>query len=106
MKLADLGWDEHFEAAFAPHAAAGLRPARVICELKHAYALNTGDDELVGECRGKLLHAAGSRAELPSIGDWVAARPRPGSSKLDILAVLPRKTRFCRRAAGEHGHQH
>jgi len=105
MKLADLGWDEHFEAAFAPHAAAGLRPARVICELKHAYALNTGDDELVGECRGKLLHAAGSRAELPSIGDWVATRPRPGSSKLDILAVLPRKTRFCRRAAGEHGHE-
>jgi ribosome biogenesis GTPase len=30
---------------------------------------------------------------------------RPGESRLDILAVLPRKTRFCRRAAGEHGHE-
>ena len=105
MELAALGWDDTFAVAFAPPAAAGLRPARVICELKHAYALHTGDDEIVGECRGSLLHKATSRAALPAIGDWVATRPRPGARKLDILAVLPRKTRFCRRAAGEHGHE-
>ena len=105
MELADLGWDQYFAAAFAPHAAAGLQPARVICELRHACALHTGADEVVGECRGRLLHAAGSRAELPVVGDWVAVATRPGESRLDILAVLPRKTRFCRRAAGEHGHE-
>jgi ribosome biogenesis GTPase len=105
MELADLGWDQHFAAAFAPHAAAGLQPARVICELRHACALHTGADEVVGECRGRLLHAAGSRAELPVVGDWVAVSARAGESRLDILAVLPRKTRFCRRAAGEHGHE-
>ncbi|MBI5381565.1 MAG: ribosome small subunit-dependent GTPase A [Opitutae bacterium] len=105
MELADLGWNDHFAAAYAPHAAAGLQPARVICELKHAYALHTGEDEQLGECRGRLLYDATSRAALPAIGDWVVVRSRPGETKLDIVAVLPRTTKFSRRAAGEHGHE-
>lgn len=106
MELADLGWNDFFENAFAEHAAAGLRPARVICELKHAYALNTGTEETLGECRGKLLHTAASRAELPAVGDWVAVSPRPGASnRLDIIAVLPRRTKLVRRAAGVNGHE-
>jgi ribosome biogenesis GTPase len=104
MKLAALGWDDHFAAAFAPHAAAGLRPARVICELRHAYALHTGDDEVLGECVGKLLHAAASRADLPAVGDWVATRPREHDPRrLDIQAVLPRRSRFSRREPHEPG---
>lgn len=107
MELADLGWNEHFEAAFAARAAEGLRPARVICELKHAYALHLGDTEALGECRGRLLHKAASRADLPSVGDWVAVRQRSAGSteRFDILAVLPRRTKLVRRAAGENGHE-
>jgi len=106
MKLEALGWDDFFAAAFAQHEGTGLRPARVICELKHAYALNTGEDELIGECRGRLLHKATSRAELPAVGDWVAVRPRDKTpNRLDILDVLPRRTRLSRRAAGENGHE-
>ncbi len=106
MALADLGWDDVLSKAFADHEREGLRPARVICELKHAYAVATGDDEVLAECRGRLLHEAGSRSDLPAVGDWVAIRPRSGEArKFDILAVLPRKTKFSRRAAGEHGHE-
>ncbi|MDD3179099.1 MAG: ribosome small subunit-dependent GTPase A [Opitutaceae bacterium] len=104
MKLAALGWDESFAAAFAPHAAAGLQPARVICELKHAYALHTGHDEILGECTGRLLHTAASRADLPAVGDWVAARPRAADPRrVDIHAVLPRRTKFSRREPHEPG---
>jgi len=106
MKLTDLGWDERLEAAFADYRKEGLKPARVICELKHAYALNTGEEEILGECKGRLLNEANSRAALPAVGDWVAIRLRPGvQRRMDILAVLPRKTKFSRRAAGLHGHE-
>ncbi len=106
MKIEALGWDEHFAEAFAEYDGTGLIPARVICELKHAYALNTGKDELLGECKGRLLHKAGSRSELPAVGDWVAVRPRAKTpNRLDILAVLPRRSKLSRRAAGENGHE-
>ncbi len=105
MKLVDLGWDDFFAEAFATYEKEGLKPARVICELRHAFALNTGKEEILGECRGKLLHDASSRSALPTVGDWVAVRVRPGSGRMDIMAVLPRKTKFSRRAAGEHGHE-
>lgn len=105
MKLSDLGWNDHFAQAFEPFAKAGYAPARVICELRHAYALNTGEEEILGECLGKLLHEVGSRAELPAVGDWVVTRRRGDGKRLDIVAVLPRSSKFSRRAAGENGHE-
>ena len=106
MKIEALGWDKTYAEAFEEFEGTGLIPARVICELKHAYALNTGKDELLGECKGRLLHKAASRSELPAVGDWVAVRPRPKTpNRLDILAVLPRRTKLSRRAAGENGHE-
>jgi len=38
---------------------------------------------------------------LPAIGDWVAVRLRDESPRPLILAVLPRRTAFVRRAAGD-----
>lgn len=106
MKIEALGWNDFYADAFKDYAANGLIPARVICELRHAYALNTGKDELLGECKGRLLHKATARSELPAVGDWVAVRPRPKTpNRLDVLAVLPRKTKLSRRAAGENGHE-
>lgn len=51
-------------------------------------------------CTGRLLHEARTRADLPVVGDWVAACLRPGEARADIHAVLPRRTKFARRAAG------
>lgn len=51
-------------------------------------------------CTGRLLHEARSIADLPAVGDWVAVRLRPGEARADIHAVLPRRTKFARRAAG------
>jgi ribosome biogenesis GTPase len=50
-----------------------------------------------------LLHHAVQRAELPAVGDWVAARIRPGEACADIHAVLPRRTKFSRSAVGDSG---
>jgi len=101
MTLADLGWNEHFAAAFAPHAAAGLLPARVTLELKGFFEVTGEAGAKLGECAGKFIGAATATAEYPAIGDWVAVSPKPGDdTRVAIHAVLPRRTKFSRKAAG------
>ncbi len=100
MELAALGWDDAFARAFAPHAAAGLQPARVTVEFKHEYDVLAADGPHPAACTGRLLRDAPTQAGLPAVGDWVAVTPRPGEIRVDIHAVLPRRSRFVRRTAG------
>ena len=101
MTLAELGWSDSFAQAFAPHAAAGHEPARIVCELRRKYyAAQTATDELLCECRGGFFHHARKPDQFPAIGDWVAIRRRPKEHRADIHAVLPRRTKFSRRAPG------
>lgn len=101
MTLADLGWSDALALVFAPHAAAGLEPARVVCELRrNFYAVHTASGEVLGECGGGFFHHARKPDEFPAVGDWVAVRFRAGERRADIHAVLPRRTKFSRRAAG------
>lgn len=102
MALADYGWNDSWSTLFAPHAAEGLSPARVVCELRRKfYAVLTADGEVLGECVGKFFHETAATASFPAVGDWVAVRVRPDGTRADIHAVLPRRTQFSRRAAGE-----
>jgi ribosome biogenesis GTPase / thiamine phosphate phosphatase len=102
MSLAAYGWNEHWAAAFAPHAVDGYEPARVVCELRRRfYAVQTADDELLGECLGSFFHRTQTTDAFPAVGDWVAVKRRHGEARADIQAVLPRRTKFSRRAAGE-----
>jgi ribosome biogenesis GTPase len=99
--LADYGWTAAFARIFAPHADAGLEPARVVCELRRKfYAVQTADGEILAECGGGFFHHAKNPDQFPVVGDWVAVRRRPGEQRADLHAVLPRTTKFSRRAAG------
>lgn len=100
MTLFSLGWDVSFAQHFHHFSAAGLLPARVALAHKHAYELLTSDGPFTAECTGRLLHFSPTPADLPAVGDWVAIRPRAGERHADIHAVLPRRTKFSRRAAG------
>jgi len=101
MTLAELGWTEVLARTFAPHAAAGLEPARVVCELRrNFYAVHTATGEVLGECGGGFFHVARTPDQFPAVGDWVAVKFRPGENRADLHAVLPRRTKFSRRAAG------
>lgn len=108
MTLSTLGWNDHFANAFQPFSTSGFLPARVALEHKHAYQLLSVHGELTAGCTGRLLHGA-ARGGLPAVGDWVVARLRSGETpscpeqgpKADIHAVLPRLTKFSRRAAGD-----
>jgi ribosome biogenesis GTPase / thiamine phosphate phosphatase len=101
MIPSELGWDDFFSRSFAFHSTRGLIPARVALESKHRYVVLSEFGEHRAECTGSLLHAATTREALPAVGDWVAILPRRGELAADIHAVLPRKTKFSRRTAGD-----
>jgi ribosome biogenesis GTPase len=92
VSLADLGWDDGWDAAFAPYRERGLVPGRVAAQHRGAYDI-LGD---AGELRARIsprLRRGSTPAELPVVGDWVALAPE------DVVqAVLPRRTAFSRRA--------
>jgi ribosome biogenesis GTPase len=101
MTLADYGWNDALAHTFAPHAAAGQEPARVVCELRRKfYAVQTESGEVLAECTGGFFHGARVADQFPAVGDWVAVRLRPGERRADLHAVLPRRSKFSRRAAG------
>jgi ribosome biogenesis GTPase / thiamine phosphate phosphatase len=100
VTLRDLGWSEPLEEAFEPHRAAGLSPARVSHEHTHIYRVITESGEQLARVAGRLRHQAEGRADFPAVGDWVAIET-PAGSDARIRALLPRWSRFSRRAAGD-----
>ena len=98
--LSDLGWDAQWAEAFAPHAADGLMPARVAIEFNYIYRLYAESGELQAQQTGRMRHEARSREQLSAVGDWVAARPG-GDGTATIEAILPRRSKFSRKVAGE-----
>ncbi|MBM3818301.1 MAG: ribosome small subunit-dependent GTPase A [Acidimicrobiia bacterium] len=102
MPLAELGWDAAFAQAFAAQSGAreDVQPARVVIEFNHIYRLATDAGELEATLTGRLKHRAASRSELPAVGDWVVVRKRETEDRGAIVAVLPRRSRFSRRMAG------
>lgn len=105
MSLSTLGWDDFFASALASLHRPDLIPARVTLAHKHTCVLVSATGESEGRCTGRLLHHAANRADLPAVGDWVAVSPRPGEACADIHAVLPRRTKFSRRAVGREEEQ-
>jgi ribosome biogenesis GTPase len=99
--LEDLGWNSRLAAAFAPHAASGLRPARVSLEHTHIYRVLSDEGEALARVSGRLRHHAAARAEFPAVGDWVGIDNAHEDGMVRIRVVLPRASRFSRRAAGD-----
>ncbi len=101
MDLRILGWDDFFAGHFAADAEAGAIPGRVAVEYNYIYRVYTAKGELPAQVSGRLKHEATGRHDLPAVGDWVAVRVAPGATQGLIERVLPRKTKFSRKVAGE-----
>jgi ribosome biogenesis GTPase len=99
--LSRLGWSPRLDDAFASHAAEGLVPGRVVLEHTHIYRVLTREGEALARVSGRLRHRASVRADFPGVGDWVALAPATDGGNARIVAVLPRRSRFSRRAAGD-----
>lgn len=100
MNLTDYGWNEDLSAQFEDYAEHGFFPARVIRQSRDRSTLVTPFGELPGIVSGKFRHEAAGTADFPVIGDWVAVE-RAGDDLALIQAVLPRRSAFARKAAGQ-----
>ena len=95
--LAALGWTPRLDAAFGALGRPDLIPARVAAVHRGRLDLATADGPLAGTPSGRLTHAAPTAADLPAVGDWVAADPATGV----VHALLPRRAGSpARRATG------
>lgn len=88
--MRDYGWSPDWEAACAASGIAG-EPGRVVAHHRSGYRVITADGERSTRPSGRLLHQA-RLGQLPAVGDWVVL---VGTR---IVAVLPRRTAFVRRA--------
>ena len=98
--LETFGWAEFFAANFAPFVSEGYSAGRVAVQHKTQYELYTEYGELSAETTGRMQFDARGKRDLPVVGDWVVIRIRRQEGKATIHDILPRKSRFSRKAAG------
>jgi ribosome biogenesis GTPase / thiamine phosphate phosphatase len=99
--LKNYGWNEFFEAYFSEFTEEGFVPARISVEHRNYYEIYSELGELTAEKAGKLFYNNEDTGELPAVGDWVVIKQLPNEDKAVIHAVLPRKSKFSRKKAGE-----
>jgi ribosome biogenesis GTPase / thiamine phosphate phosphatase len=100
----EFGWNDALQAAFAPHRASGLYPARVVAHHRGLWRLVTKAGECAGRLSGRFAADAGP-GEHPVVGDWLAITQGEDDGDALIHALMPRKSAFVRRAAGGVGVQ-
>jgi ribosome biogenesis GTPase len=100
MDLRDYGWDAATASPFETFARRGWLPARVVRQSRDLSTLVGASGELAGEVSGRFRHEARGPADFPVVGDWVAMEDRDDGRAL-IQAILPRRSAFTRKAAGE-----
>lgn len=105
--LAAYGLDDRLAEAAegllgsAPPGSVTRMLARISSEDRLGYDLVTARGELRGVLPGKMRRAAANgELDKPSVGDWVVVEDRPGVDGMPVLAVVPRRTKLSRKAAG------
>ncbi|HXM39678.1 MAG TPA: ribosome small subunit-dependent GTPase A [Bryobacteraceae bacterium] len=97
--LTTIGATDAIMEAFQAQAARGLLLGRVSVVYSDRYRLYTARGEMAAEAIGALLYRT-ERSDWPAVGDWVAVQPM-GPEEGMIHSMLPRRTLFSRRAAGD-----
>lgn len=100
MNLDNLGWNEFFNSSFEPYRCKGYSAGRVVSEHKNMYRVKTAEKELFAKVSGKMIHLASGRADYPAVGDWAVITENSVDGISTIHAILPRKSKFSRKAAG------
>jgi ribosome biogenesis GTPase len=97
--LTAIGATDAIFAAFQPYDARGLLLGRVSVVHSDRYRIYTAAGEMTAEAIGALLYRT-EKPGWPAVGDWVAVQAL-GPDEGMIHAVLPRRSMFSRRAAGD-----
>jgi ribosome biogenesis GTPase len=99
--LEAYGWNPFFADSFAAYASERLVPGRVARDHQHIYRVYMEAGEVLARVAGRLRHHAAGAHEFPAVGDWVAIELPAQGRRGIIHAVLPRRTKFSRKVAGD-----
>lgn len=100
MKLENLGWNTFYSEAFESYKSGNYIVGRVALEHKNSYRIYTEHGDLLAEISGKMNFQASGREDYPAVGDWVVVQPRVEEGRATIHGILPRKSKFSRKNAG------
>lgn len=92
--LDGLGWDDGWSSALEQLQEDNLVPARVAAHHRGAYVVWTADGDVRAGAAGRLFYEHEVGAPIPAVGDWVGLRDTT------ITAILPRRSAFIRKRAG------
>lgn len=101
MTLEELGFHRALEEAFASYRVAGYLPGRVTIPHRGICWVFTERGEVEATVAGRLRRSGAGLEGLPAAGDWVALTAPSGDGRGRIEAVLPRASRFVRKAPGK-----
>lgn len=101
MSIENLGWDAYFEAFWNEKDRGKHVPARVVSQHRGLWRIAGNLEERWAEPPGKLRLAADAGEAWPAVGDWVAAEILAARENAVIQDILPRRSRFARKAAGK-----
>ena len=97
--MKQYGLSETFEKSSEQFA--GLTVARILSQEKGIYRLVSSQGEKPGEISGRFHYEIQTKSEYPAVGDFVMADWNENGGNAVIHHVLPRKSSFIRKAAGE-----
>jgi len=95
------GWSPVWEERFAAFAGDGRQPGRVLREDRRQMLVAVAAGDCEAHVAGRLIHTATAREAWPAVGDWVALARAEQGRGARIEAVLPRTSRFVRRAVAD-----
>ena len=99
ITMRQYGLSETFEKSAG--CFADLTVSRVISQEKGIYRLVSSQGEKWGEISGRFQYDVQEKSEYPAVGDFVMADWNKSGGNAVIRHVLPRKSCFIRKAAGE-----
>jgi ribosome biogenesis GTPase len=102
MTLTDLGLTDEITTYVKNNNLSDFAIGRVTQEHRERYIVSTGENEFDAEITGNLRFSANSRADFPSVGDWVTMTIYDSDLAI-IHKILPRKSVLERQAVGKFG---
>lgn len=102
MQLTDLGWTSFFENHYdEQYRNQDYSAMRIIRMNREKYIACNDIGEFSCEVTGKFRFETNSKSQFPTVGDWVVTSILPKEKKAMIHALLPRKSVFSRKVAGQ-----
>lgn len=102
MTLSDLGITQEITSWIINNNFSEFIAGRVIREDRERYIVCAGEKEYEAEITGNMRFTAASRADYPSVGDWVLMKTFDPDLAI-IHVIIPRKSVLERQSVGKSG---